>query len=133
MECVFKLKTPNSDRINAHVLITVWVIAGVLSPKSFLQPASRGQCGIRGRGKNKTGELKSFVFSLSCIWLLEDGSMDVGGQYFEDVHKMADGKRGERRYRALDTLPVAYAIIHHHRSEQYSPVRFRSARRLPNP
>lgn len=55
--------------------------------------------------------------------------MDVGWQYFADVLKMADGKRGERRCRALDTFPVAYAIIHHHRSAQYSTVQSGSDQR----
>lgn len=120
---------------NAKALITVWVIADVPCPKSLLHPTSRGQCWIRGRGKNKTEELRSFVFSLSCMCLLEDGVRNVGGQHSEDVLilKMADGKGGERRHKATDALPNPYTIIHHRRTVQCSPVRFSSASRLPTP
>lgn len=63
--------------------------------------------------------------------------MDVGGHHFEDVLilKMADGRGGEGRgdTERRDTLPFPYAIIHHHRTVRYSPVRLRSARRLPAP
>lgn len=96
--CVIKLKTPNSDHINAQVLITVWVVAGAISPMSLTPPCKQGQCGVGGRGKNKTGELKTFVFSLSCTLLLENGGMDFGGQQFGAVLvlKVAEGKVGIR-------------------------------------
>lgn len=113
----------------------MWVTADVQCPRSLLHPTGRGQWWIGGRGKNKTEELRSFVFSLSCVCLLEDGRTDVGGQHSEDVLilKMADGKGGERRHKATDALPNPCTIIHHHRAVQRSPVRFRSASRLPAP
>lgn len=135
LECVLKLKTPKSDRINARALITVQVLQGfsVQSHNSPLQAG--GSVGLEVEVKTKLESRRSFVFSLSCILFLEDGGMGVGGQHFETVLtlKMADGKGSERgrRYRALDTLPFPYPIIHHHRTVQYSPVRFRSASRLP--
>lgn len=44
-------KIQSSDDINA--LITVWVSAAILSPKSLLHSTSRGQCGMEEEVKTK--------------------------------------------------------------------------------
>lgn len=63
LECLLKFKTPNSDCISAQALITEWVAVADFSPMSLLHPTGRWQRGVRGRIKNKTAELRSFVFS----------------------------------------------------------------------
>lgn len=118
LECVMKFKPPTSDHMNAQALITQWVVAGVVSPMSLTPLCKQGQCGVGSRRKNKNGEFFSVLHFAFGGWRHWCWRATIFELCMSSIWQRVRG----RWYKALDTIPFPYPIIHHLHTVQYSPV-----------